>query len=572
MSFEDLGLKPETLKAVLELGFDKPMPIQEKVIPVMLKGSGDLIGLAQTGTGKTAAFGIPLVELADANNKETQALILCPTRELCIQITKDLESFAKYTKKLQVVSVYGGADIMQQVRAISRGAQIIVATPGRMVDLLKRKKANISKIKSIVLDEADEMLNFGFKEELDAILSQAPPERSTFLFSATLSKDVARIASAYMRDPLEIAVGKRNVGSENVSFEFYLVNAKDKYLALKRIIDINPDIYGIIFCRTRQETKDIADKLIKDSYSADALHGDLSQAQRDMVMRRFRLKNIQLLIATDVAARGLDVNDLTHVINYQLPDETEAYTHRSGRTGRAGKKGTSIALIHSRERHKLDKIERVIQKKFTQKMVPSGKEILENQLIKHITKLETVEINEEEIADYMDAAHKKLDWISKEDLIKRLVALEFNLLLGYYRNAPDLNIPDKKGKRKQDVHFTRIFMNAGSNEGITKGNIMSAINAHSKTRGIEIGEIEVLNKFTFVAIDSKFSDGVIAALSKKKFTSKPLTIEVAQPDANLGESGSSRPKHRRSKPGKPGGKQGGGKNFSKPRKPRRSNN
>ncbi len=442
MTFEETGIRSELVKAVAELGYINPMPVQEQVIPVILNTNKDIIGLAQTGTGKTAAFGLPLISLIDQNNNNLQVITLCPTRELCLQITNDLINYSKYLPWINIVAVYGGASIENQIKDLKKGAHIVVATPGRMNDLIRRKKINLGGIHSVVLDEADEMLNMGFKEELNTILDEVPKQRRTLLFSATMPKEVASIASTYMKEKVEITVGTKNAGSDNVRHLYYVVHASDRYFALKRVVDYSPDIYGIIFCRTRHETKEVAEKLMKDGYSADALHGDLSQAQRDYVMQRFRLKNIQMLVATDVAARGLDVDDLTHVINYNLPDEMEIYTHRSGRTGRAGKSGISVSIIISKERNKIPMIENLIHKKFEYKTVPGGKEICEKQLYSLVDKMEKVEVNDEEIEDFLSVIYKKLEWLSREELIKRFVSAEFNRFLNYYKNAPDLNVVD----------------------------------------------------------------------------------------------------------------------------------
>ena len=448
-NFDATGLNEGILKAISDLGFETLTPIQEKTIPHLLNNTNDLIGLAQTGTGKTAAFGLPIVQLADQNSKNTQALVLCPTRELCMQISRDFESFLKYQKHLKIVSVYGGASIDAQVRELNAGAQIVVGTPGRVHDLIRRKKLKVENIRWLVLDEADEMLNMGFRDELDAILENTPKERQTLLFSATMPSEISNIAKRYMNNPEEISAGKKNIGADMVEHFYYMINARDRYIALKRVLDINPDIYAIVFCRTRIETKDVAEKLMQDNYNADALHGDLSQPQRDYVMNRFRSRSLQVLVATDVAARGLDVNDLTHVINYNLPDESEIYLHRTGRTGRAGKTGIAISLIHSRETNRIRNIERVLGKKLTRKMVPAGEEICEKQLFALIDRMEKVEVDESQIEPYMPAIYKKLEWLSREDLIKHFVLVEFNRFLDYYKNAPDINIPEK-GKGRQD--------------------------------------------------------------------------------------------------------------------------
>ncbi|MCK5069184.1 MAG: DEAD/DEAH box helicase, partial [Desulfocapsa sp.] len=424
-NFTELGINEDILKAIATLGFDKPTPVQEKVIPLMLQEKTDLVSLAQTGTGKTAAFGIPLIQWANPSKRHTQGLVLCPTRELCMQVARDLEAYSKFIPKMSILPVYGGARIDQQMNRLRKGVQIIVATPGRLKDLLNRKAVDLSNINYIVFDEADEMLNMGFQDEITAILAHTPKEKNTLLFSATMPKEVARIAKKYMTNPTELTIGTKNAGADNVRHEYYMVHPKNRYLALKRIVDNTPDIYSIIFCRTRRETNEIAHKLIQDGYSADALHGDLSQAQRDQVMGKFRLKNIQILVATDVAARGLDVNDLTHVINYNLPDETAGYTHRSGRTGRAGRKGTSVAIIASREQYRLRQIENKIQKKFIQCKVPTGFEICRKQLVSQIDTVINVNVSHDQIDPLYEEIAEKLAHFDREALIKQFVSLEF---------------------------------------------------------------------------------------------------------------------------------------------------
>ena len=438
MTFEELGVRDDLLRGIADMGFETPMPVQEKVIPVLLGGDRDLVALAQTGTGKTAAFGLPVLQRIDAHRHSPQALILAPTRELCLQIAGDLADFSKYMEDVTVLPVYGGSSIESQIRALKQGVQIIVATPGRLIDLINRGVVKLEGVHTVVLDEADEMLNMGFVDSINDILSHVPDDRKMLMFSATMPAEVAKIAKRFMHDPEEIVVGTRNEGAKNVRHVYYMVNAKDKYLALKRIADNNPNIYAIIFCRTRRDTQEIADRLISDGYNADALHGDLSQQQRDIVMKKFRDRVLTLLVATDVAARGLDVDDLTHVINYGLPDDTAVYTHRSGRTGRAGKTGVSIAIIHSREKGKLREIERIIGKKFERKEVPTPQHIIEKQLYNLADRLERVEVNEEEIMRYLPGVLKKLSWLTTEDLLKRVLSLEFNRLLNYYKDAPNI--------------------------------------------------------------------------------------------------------------------------------------
>ena len=459
-TFEELGVSLEIRKAIEEMGYESPMPVQEEVIPYLLGNGNDVVALAQTGTGKTAAFGLPLIQKIDVTRRVPQALILCPTRELCLQIAGDLTDYSKYITDLKILPVYGGSSIDSQIRSLKQGVHIIVATPGRLIDLMERKVANLSTVRDVVMDEADEMLNMGFTDSINAILEKVPQDRNTLMFSATMSPEISRIAKTYLHDAKEITIGTKNEGSKNVNHIAYIIHAKDKYLALKRVkylalkrvVDFYPQIYGIIFCRTRKETQEIADKLIQDGYNADSLHGELSQAQRDLVMQKFRQRHLQLLVATDVAARGLDVNDLTHVINYGLPDDTESYTHRSGRTGRAGKTGISIAIINLREKGKMREIERIIKKQFTVGQLPSGKEICEQQLIKVIDEIEKVKVNEEEIEAFLPGIYRKFEWLSKEDLIKRVVSMEFNRFLEYYKNAPEIEQPknsDKKGEPKE---------------------------------------------------------------------------------------------------------------------------
>ena len=420
-TFQELGVSEEILRAITELGYENPMPVQEEVIPYLLGNGNDVVALAQTGTGKTAAFGLPLIQKIEVKNRVPQALVLCPTRELCLQIAGDLTDYSKYVDGLRVLPVYGGSSIESQIRNLKKGVHIIVATPGRLLDLMERGTVKLGTIRDVVMDEADEMLNMGFTDSINAILADVPEDRNTLLFSATMSPEIARIAKNYLRDPKEITIGTRNEGNKNVNHLYYMVHAKDKYLALKRIVDYYPQIYGIIFCRTRKETQEIADKLIQDGYNADSLHGELSQQQRDLVMQKFRQRHLQLLVATDVAARGLDVDDLTHVIHYGLPDDTESYTHRSGRTGRAGKTGTSIAIMNLREKGRMREIEKIINKKFVAGEMPTGKQICEKQLIKVIDDIEKVKVNEEEIADFLPDIYRKLDWLEKEDIIKRMV-------------------------------------------------------------------------------------------------------------------------------------------------------
>jgi len=536
IKFTDLGLKEEILKGISELGFENAMPVQEEVIPVVLESKSDIVALAQTGTGKTAAFGLPIVQQIDVSKKYPQALILSPTRELCVQIAKDLMAYSKYVSGLKVLPVYGGANIDAQIRGLKMGTHIIVATPGRMLDLIGRKRADISNVQTVVLDESDEMLNMGFRDDLNEILESVPNERRTLLFSATMPKEVAAIARKYMSNPEEITIGRKNSGAESVKHMYYLVQARDRYSALKRIADMNPNVYAIVFCRTRMETKEVAEWLIRDGYPADALHGDLSQPQRDHVMSRFRSKSLQMLVATDVAARGLDVNDLTHVINYNLPDDIEAYTHRSGRTGRAGKTGVSIAIIHLREKYRIREIEKKISRTFEKATIPTGKEVCATQLFHLIDKIEKVEVNHEQIDDFLPEIYKKLEGVEKEDLIKRVVSLEFNRFLEYYKNAPDLNVSDdrdsggrERGGRRgaQDKNFKRLFINIGKNHGLNPQRLMGLVNEATKDQNIPIGRIDVMKSFSFFEIDKQYTDKVMDGLNSAEFEGMTVNTEIA---------------------------------------------
>ena len=556
--FEDLGLRPEILTAIAELGYENPMPVQEQVIPFMLEQSGDLVALAQTGTGKTAAFGLPLLTLIKPEEKKIQALILSPTRELCIQIAKDLKNYSRLQKGVKVVPVYGGESIMVQFRQLDIAPQILVATPGRLIDLIERGKVKLADVRYLVLDEADEMLNMGFQEDIEKILQETPAERRTLLFSATMPAEIARISKKYMHDSTEISVGTRNAGAENVDHVYYMVQARQRYLALKRIVDMNPDIYGIVFCRTRQETKEVAEKLMGDGYNADALHGDLSQAQRDTVMSKFRLRHLQLLVATDVAARGLDVSDLTHVINYNLPDDVEIYTHRSGRTGRANKSGVSVSIIHSRERNRIRDIERMIKKTFRQETIPNGIDICKRQLFHLIERMETVDVNSGEIDPFMPHVLSKLEYLSKDEIIRRFVSLEFNRFLDYYKNAEDLNLPehptrggdrregrsdrsdrperagrgdrDGGGDRRRDGgskrgQRVRLKLNIGTRENANTRSVLSSINEVTNDKSISIGDIEITQKFTFFDVFADQADKVLSAFSSN---GGPLEVGIVE--------------------------------------------
>ena len=531
MTFKELNLKDGILSAIEDLGYEQPMPVQEQVIPFMLTQSADLVALAQTGTGKTAAFGLPILNMIDVDRHQVQALVLAPTRELCIQISNDLKGYSKNLDGLRIVPVYGGEDIRVQLRQLDQAPQIIVATPGRLIDLIERGKIKLQNINFLVLDEADEMLNMGFKEDIEKILEQTPDTRRTTLFSATMPAEIQRIARQYMHDYKEITVGSRNAGTENVEHIYYVSQARQRYLVLKRIVDLNPDIYGIVFCRTRQETKEVADKLMQDGYNADALHGDLSQSQRDTVMLKFRVRNIQLLVATDVAARGLDVSDLTHVINYNLPDDVEIYTHRSGRTGRANKTGVSVSIIHSKEKFKIKDIERMLKRKFEQQQIPNGLEVCKKQLFYMIDRMQNVEVNEEQIAPYMGQIMKQMEDLPKEEMIKRFVSLEFNRFLDYYKNASDLNIAehssrdrdgrsDREGRsdrngneggnrRRKTGERVRLKINLGAKEGMNPKRILGIINDVTEDKSINIGDIEITNKFTFFDVFEDQKDKVL---------------------------------------------------------------
>ena len=561
-TFEELGVSGDILRAIQEMGYVSPMPVQEKVIPYLLGHNNDVVALAQTGTGKTAAYGLPVLQKIDTNKTDVQAVIMAPTRELCLQITDDLKDYSKYIKGLHVLAVYGGASIEPQIRALKKGVQVIVATPGRLVDLMERKVANLSTVENVVLDEADEMLNMGFSESIDTILAGVPAERNTLLFSATMSKEIERISKNYLHDAKEIVVGSRNEGAEHVNHIYYMVSARDKYNALKRVADYYPEIYAIIFCRTRMETQEIADKLIRDGYNAESLHGELSQAQRDLTMQKFRQHRTQLLVATDVAARGLDVDELTHVINYGLPDDIESYTHRSGRTGRAGRSGTSISIIHVKEKGKVRAIEQQIQKKFVPGILPTGQEICAKQLYKVIDDIEKVEVDEEEIAPFLPEVYRKFDMMEKEDLIKRMVSMEFNTFLNYYKNAPEIIQPSEKGDRRGDKEFgarskergargargrggersrtaeagyTRLFINLGKKDGINPKVFMGFINRVAQGTHIDLGRIDLMQNFSFFEVPEKQTKTVLNVLNGTDFDGRKVNVEVTdQPEGQRG--------------------------------------
>ncbi len=562
-TFEELGVSSEIRKAIEEMGYENPMPVQEEVIPYLLGEGNDVVALAQTGTGKTAAFGLPLLQKIDVNKRVPQALILCPTRELCLQIAGDLNDYSKYIDDLKILPVYGGSSIESQIRSMKAGVHIIVATPGRLIDLIERKVAHLETVNNVVMDEADEMLNMGFTDSINSILEKVPENRNTLMFSATMSPEISRIAKTYLHNAKEITIGTKNEGSKNVTHTAYTIHARDKYAALKRIVDFYPQIYGIIFCRTRKETQEIADKLIQDGYSADSLHGELSQAQRDLVMQKFRQHHLQLLVATDVAARGLDVNDLTHVINYGLPDDTESYTHRSGRTGRAGKTGISIAIINLREKGKLREIEKIINKRFNIGQLPSGKDICQQQLIKVIDDIEKVKVDEDEIASFLPGIYRKFEWLSKEDLIKRVVSSEFNRFLDYYKNAPEIEAPSSsdrgdrgdrdfarkdrgtdrdKSARKAENGYTRLFLNLGKMDGFYANQIIELINRYMKKQRTNIGRIDLMKSFSFFEVDEKQANSVVESLNGVNFNGRKVIVEVA--GENTGKS--DRSGHKRS--------------------------
>lgn len=533
MTFEELGLNSDLLKAVTDLGFTTPTPIQQQTIPLLSKELTDIVALAQTGTGKTAAFGLPLLDKIDVNEKKVQVLILAPTRELCMQITNDLKSYSKYMRGFSITAVYGGASIENQIKDIKRGVQVIAATPGRLVDLIERRAVNLNTVKIVVLDEADEMLNMGFKDSLDAILSETPQEKFTWLFSATMPREVERIAKNYMNKPVELSAGKKNEGAANIKHVYYVVNPRERYLALKRVVDFYPEIFGIVFCRTRAETQEVADSLIKDGYSADALHGDLSQAQRDFVMKRFRNRTLQMLVATDVAARGIDVDSITHVINYNLPEDVENYTHRSGRTGRAGKSGISIAIISPKETGKIKDIERILTNKFEKLDVPTGVDVCEKQLFHLVHQLHDVEVKDEEIEKYLPKIYEELKDLSKEELIKRVISEEFNRFYNYYQNAPDLNM-GKDGKGSVDGAFgngrtTRFFINMGSMDGFNPNSLKDFLAEAVKLHQRMVFNIDVKDSFSFFETESKFVDNFMALNNENlEFNGRKASLEMSQ--------------------------------------------
>lgn len=565
MTFEELGVSEPLRKAVEELGFEAPMPVQERVIPHLLNEDGDVVALAQTGTGKTAAFGLPVLQRLDPALDKPQALILSPTRELCLQIASDLADFSKYMPDIKVIPVYGGSSIQSQIRALKSGAQVIVATPGRLIDLINRGVVKLDDVHTVILDEADEMLNMGFLDSINEILDHVPENRKMLMFSATMPKEIARIANKYMRNPQEFVVGTRNEGAANVRHIYYMVNARDKYLALKRIADDSPNIYAIIFCRTRRDTQEIAENLIRDGYNADSLHGDLSQQQRDMVMQKFRDRVITLLVATDVAARGLDVDDLTHVINYGLPDDAAVYTHRSGRTGRAGKSGVSIAIIHSREKGRLREIERIIGKTFERKEVPTPDHIIEKQLFSLADRIERVEVDDNEMEKYLPGVMKKLGWLSSEDVIKRVLSLEFHRLLEYYKDAPKIDFidekpakPRKERKERNDAPrsneekdrrtaskgMARVYVNVGKRDGFFAGNLIEMLNKNISGPRVDVGRIDLLPSYSLFDVKKADAKRVVNGLKGADFLGKRLYSEIAEADKDYAHAATRRSKER----------------------------
>ena len=542
-NFNTLGLNDKLNQTAQKIGFEQPTEVQSKVIPELLEHpSTDLIALAQTGTGKTAAFGFPLLQKIDATQKHTQGLILSPTRELCLQITKEMQAYSQLTDGINIVAIYGGASIDQQAKSIKRGAQIVVATPGRMKDMIKRNLVNINQLDYCVLDEADEMLNMGFRDELDGILERTPGNKRTLLFSATMPKEVARIATNYMTNPAQIAIGKQNSGADNVRHVYYLVQSRDRYPALKRIVDYHPDIFGLIFCRTKKQTQEVADKLLKDGYNADALHGDLSQAQRDHVMKRFRDRSLNMLVATDVAARGLDVDNISHVINFNLPDDLDGYIHRSGRTGRADKSGVSITLVNNQEKFKITRFENTLCKTFEKLPLPTGKDICGKQLFNFINRMEQVDVDDEQIAPFMESLSKKLEWMSKEQIIKQFLSLEFSRLLKYYKNSNDLNNPvahntnpelqhnrkGTNGKVQKKNQYTRFFINMGKKDDLTPKSLIGMINTHTRKRNIKIGDIQVKNSFAFFEAEAKHTSTILQAFQSNSTKTDRMWVEIAE--------------------------------------------
>ncbi len=549
-NFQSLGLSDKIVATVTSLGFEKPTPVQKEAIPVLLSGNTDLVCLSQTGTGKTAAFGLPLIELVDDQNRITQALILAPTRELCMQIKSDLTNYCKGVKPLNIVPVYGGASIQDQIKQIRKGAQIIVATPGRLMDLMDRKAIDIGEVNFVVLDEADEMLNMGFKDDIDFILGHTPKEKNVWLFSATMPQEIQRISKKYMTDPYEISVGGKNQGNANITHLYMMVDDRNRYEALKRVVDINPDVFGVIFCRTKAETQDIAEKLMKDGYNADALHGDLSQAQRDKVMKAFKAKTLQLLIATDVAARGIDVSNLTHVFHMNLPDEVEYYTHRSGRTARAGNTGFSIAIITRRDMHKIRQIEKKAGVTFVQTLVPTGVEVCEKRVLELVHRLHDVKINEKDIANFLPAVFAELEDLTKDEIITRFASLEFNRYFDYYSGSADLNKKAEPrdrdrdggkdrdsgrergegrgtgGSRADDGDYERMFMSIGKMEGLDNGKLLGFILQRCNVPKRAVGRITVKGAYSFFEAETEFADTIKNMLHGFDYKGRRIRVEI----------------------------------------------
>ncbi|WP_028374880.1 DEAD/DEAH box helicase [Leeuwenhoekiella sp. MAR_2009_132] len=556
-TFKALGLNDAILQAVTDMGFTEPSEVQEKAIPVLLREATDVVALAQTGTGKTAAFGFPLIQKVDATSRKTQGLIISPTRELCLQITNELKSYSKYVKGLNTVAVYGGANIQEQARQISRGAQIIVATPGRMQDMMRRNLVDISGIDFCILDEADEMLNMGFYEDITTILADTPKNKQTWLFSATMPKEVARIAKQFMNNPIEITVGTKNMGAENVSHEYYLVNSRDRYQALKRLADANPDIFSVVFCRTKRDTQKVAEQLIEDGYNASALHGDLSQNQRDLVMKSFRARQIQMLVATDVAARGIDVDDITHVINYQLPDEIETYTHRSGRTGRAGKTGISMVIVSKSEVRKVRTLEKIINKKFIQKDIPTGMEICEVQLMHLANDIRNTTINEE-INPYLFSINEVLEGLSREELIKKVFSVEFTRFFNYYKKTKDLNAGVVADMKEDSGESTRYFINIGQRDGF---DWMSLKDFLKDLTGLGEGiyKVDCKDSFSFFNTDTEHKEAILALFEDFNLKGRSVHVEITKDTRGGGGGGGGKRKRNDRRTGPSGGGSGGGR-------------
>ena len=529
MTFQQTGLNKNIQKAIGDLGFETLTPIQKEAIPYLLEHETDLIALAQTGTGKTAAFGLPILHKIEIQRKLPQAIILCPTRELCLQISKDMTSYSKYTKGLKVTPVYGGASIIPQIKSLKSGTQIIVGTPGRMIDLINRKALRLKDINYVILDEADEMLNMGFKKDIDTILQKTPKNKQTLLFSATMPKEVLKISKSYMKEPHMIEVAKRNEGAKNITHTYHIVGSKEKYSALRRLCDFNPSIYGIVFCRTRRECKEVSSKLMRDGYNADALHGDLSQSQRDYVMEKFRQKNLEILVATDVAARGIDVDNITHIINYNLPDDNEVYVHRSGRTGRANKKGNSIIISTNRDSKKIKSIEKLISQKINLIEIPTGDMICEKQLLNLINKVVDYPVDNQ-IEKYLPSIKEKLEHLDKDKLIKQFVSVEFNRFLSFYKNSPDLKVKEKHEsyEGKSNTKTVRFHMNIGKKNGVGAQHILGLVNDKIQSRNVFIGKIDILKSFCFFEIDQEYKSKIIKTLNNTKWRGVKLKIEIAK--------------------------------------------